>query len=274
MKRYLYILIALAAFISCEPQLPESTDMLVIEGWIENNGAPKVFVTSSISATLQEKNITDLIDHVAMDADVTITHNGVDYKLKPSIRDEYLLKVCYTTNSLLGEVGGTYRLNVKWRGMEATAQTTIQPPGTVDSIAIVHHESIDSMYLVKVRPVPAPGIPYYMFFSMDVDKDPTYQASYMGTYDSSQTQDMIAVNRGYNNPITENIYFYSMGDSVRFKIASLEPDAYDFWCKFDEIRLFSHVALLPYSTNLTGNVQGGLGYFFGYGVNYYSTKIK
>lgn len=274
MKRYFYILIALIAAVSCEPQLPESADRLVVEGWIENDGTPKVFVTSTISATFDEKDITDLVDHVAMDATVTITHNGNTYTLKPAIRNEYLLKICYTTNSLVGEVGGTYRLDVKWRGMEASAQTTIPAPGSVDSIAIERLQTIDTLYIVKVRPVPVQGVPQYLFFSMDVGKDPTYLPSYMGTYDSNHTQDMIAVNRGSADPITENIYFYSMGDSVRFKIASLEPQAYDFWSKFDEIRLFSHVALVPYSTNLTGNIQGGLGYFFGYGVTHYATKIK
>ncbi len=274
MKRYIHILIALVAFISCEPSLQESPDMLVVEGWIENGGTPKVFVTSSISATLQEKDITDLIQHVAMNADVTITHDGNTYKLKPSIRNEYLLKICYTTNSLIGQVGGTYRLDVKWKDMEASATTTIPTPGTVDSIAIEQYQAIDSLYLVKVRPVPAPGVAQYMFFSMDVGKDSTYLPSYMGTYDSRHTQDMIAVNRGSANPITESVYFYSMGDSVRFKIASVNPDAFEFWSKYDEIRMFSHVALVPYSTNLSGNIQGGLGYFFGYGINHYATKIK
>ena len=63
MKRYAYTLIALLAVISCTPQLQESPEMLVIEGWIENDAAPVVFVTSSVSTSFDEKNMSDLLEH-------------------------------------------------------------------------------------------------------------------------------------------------------------------------------------------------------------------
>lgn len=274
MKRYIYILLSLLLVISCEPKLPQSPEMLVVEGWIENDGTPKVFVTSSISATLDRKDITDLIEHVALDADVTITHDGVTYPLKPVIRNEYLLRICYTTNSLKGVTGGTYRLDVKWKDMQASAVTTILPPAAVDSITVEQHQSIDTLYVIKVRPLPVQDITKYMFFSMDVGKDSTYLPSYMGTLDTKIYHDKSAVNRGNGNPIKENNYFYSLGDSVRFKIATIDDTTYDFWSRFDELRMFSHVALIPYSANMNGNIQGGLGYFFGYGVTSYSTVVK
>ena len=276
MKRYAYILLSLiVAFAGCEPTLPDNPETLVVEGWIENDAAPVVFVTSSVSASFDEMNLTDLIDHVAFDANVTITYNGVTYTLIPTLRSEYLLKYCYTTSALKGVTGGTYQLDVDWRGMHASAVTTIQTPGSVDSIVVERHPSIDSLYVVKVHPVPAPNVRYYQFFSMDVGKEKTYAPSYMGTYDSLlNSTDLVAVNRGIDNPITQNDYFYAPGDSVRFKIASLEPQAYDFWRKFDEDRLFSHTSLLPYTTNLKSNLTGALGYFFGYGVSRYALKIE
>ena len=97
----------------------------------------------------------------------------------------------------------------------------------------------------------------------------------MGIYDSQlNTLDLFNLKRGNNDPISENVYYYTTGDSIRFKIASLEPQAYDFWSKFDENRMFSHSSLLPYTTNLKGNVSGGLGYFFGYGITTYAVKIE
>ena len=80
MKRYAYILITLLAAISCAPQLPDSPEMLVIEGWIENGAAPVVFVTSSVSTSFDEKNMSDLLEHLALTAQVTVTHNGKKYK--------------------------------------------------------------------------------------------------------------------------------------------------------------------------------------------------
>lgn len=275
MKRYAYILLSIiVAFASCEPSLPDSPETLVIEGWIENDEAPIVFVSSSVSASFQEQDIADLISHVAFDANVTLTHDGVTYPLTPTIRNEYLLKLCYTSSSIKGVAGETYQLDVDWKGMHASAVTTIRTPGGIDSIVIERHKEIDTLYLVKVHPVPASDVRYYKFFSMAVGKETTYAPSYMGTYDSRlNSRELVAVNRGIDNPITQNDYYYAMGDSVRFKIASLEPLAYDFWRKFDENRLFSHTSLLPYATNLKSNVTGGIGYFFGYGITTYSVRI-
>lgn len=275
MKRYACILLTLMALASCEPQLPGSPQTLVVEGWIENDAAPMVFVTSSVNTTFKEMDITDLVSHVAFDADVSITYNGTDYPLTPTIRNDYLLKVCYTSSALKGVVGGTYKLNVDWKGMHANATTTIQPPGSVDSIAVEKHYQVDSLYMLKVRPVPAPQVRYYQFFCMVVDKESAYVPANIGVYDSQlNTTGLFTIKRGTDNPISQNDYFFTLGDSVRFKIASLEPQAYDFWSKFDEKRMFNQTSLIPYTTNLKGNLTGALGYFFGYGITEYQLRIE
>lgn len=265
----------LLAVISCTPQLPDSPEMLVIEGWIENGAAPVVFVTSSVSTSFDEKNMSDLLEHVALTAKVTVTHNGVTYTLMPTISREYLLGYCYSTTQLKGEIGGTYHLDVSWRGMHAEAVTSILPPGHIDSMRVEHHPTIDSLYLLKAHIVPAPDVRYYRFFSMASGKDLTYTPSYVGTFDIELNKDeMIAVNRGHNNPIIENDYYYAMGDCVKFKLASMENDAYEFWSKYEENLMFSHIALIPYSNNLKANIVGGLGYWFGYGATKYELKIE
>ena len=275
MKRYACILLTLMALASCEPQLPDSPQTLVVEGWIENDAAPMVFVTSSVNTTFKEMDITDLVSHVAFDANVSITYNGTDYPLTPTIRNDYLLKVCYTSSALKGVVGGTYKLNVDWKGMHAEATTTILTPGSVDSIAVEKHYQVDSLYMLKVRPVPAPQVRYYQFFCMVVGKESAYVPANIGVYDSQlNTTGLFTIKRGTDNPISQNDYFFTLGDSVRFKIASLEPQAYDFWSKFDEKRMFNQTSLIPYTTNLKGNLTGALGYFFGYGITEYEVRVE
>ena len=260
---------------ACTPELPESPDTLVIEGWIENGAAPMVFVTSSVSTSFQEQGLADLIDHVATTANVIITHDGVRYPLIGSISDDHFLSFYYTSNTLKGVVGGTYKLEVDWKGMHAEAETTILAPGTVDSVAVERHPMIDTSYIVKAHINPAPDVRYYRFFSMAVGKDSTYAISYNGIFDSKlHADDMFAVNRGRINPIEYSDFYYGYGDSVRFKLASMDAEAYDFWTRYDENVMFSHTALLPYSSNLKGNIDGGLGYWFGYGVAAYTVVIR
>ena len=273
MKIFRYILAILLLTVSCTPELADSPEMIVVEGWIESGSAPTVFITSSVSVNYDRKKMNDLISHVALNANVTVTHNDQTYTLLPSLKDEYLLKLCYTTDALKGEPGGIYRLQVDWKGLYAEAVTTIPQPGSIDSIAVEKHSSIDTLYLVKAHVVPHPDVRYYRFFSMDLERDDTYLASYMGTYDSRLNNDMAVVNRGNSDPIVLPDYFYHLGDSVSFKLASMDSIAYRFWSKHDENVMFSHVALLPYSSNMTGNIEGGLGYWFGYGVSTYGLRI-
>lgn len=273
MKIYKSILALLLLTASCAPEISHSPQQLVVEGWIENGNSPIVFVTSSVSVNYDEKQMSDLIGLVALDANVTVTHNGQTYKLSPSFRDNYLLKICYTTDALKGETGGTYELHVDWNGRHAESVTTIPQSGSIDSIAIERHNSTDTLYLVKAHVVPHPDVRYYRFFSMDIDRDDTYNPSYMGTYDSLLNNDMATVNRGTSNPIDTPDYFYRLGDSVSFKLSSMDSVAYRFWSKFDENVLFSHVALLPYSSNMASNIEGGLGYWFGYGIKTYGLRI-
>jgi hypothetical protein len=274
MRKSIYIILALL-MAACTPELPESPETLVVEGWIENGAAPVVFVTSSVSTSFQEQGLGDLIEHVALDANVTVTHNGVRYPLKATINKDYFLTICYTSKTLKGETGGTYRLEVDWKGLHAEAETTIPAPGTVDSIVVEHHPLIDTSYVLKAHINPAPEVRYYRFFSMAVGKDSTYAVSYNGTFDSELREDeLFAVNRGRNNPIEYPDFYYTYGDSVRFKLASIDAEAYDFWTRYDESVMFSHAALIPYSSNIRGNINGGLGYWFGYGISTYTAVIR
>ena len=274
MKIYKSILAILLLATSCAPELPDSPEIPVIEGWIENGSAPVVFVTSSVSVNYDEKRMTDLMKYVALNADVKVTHNDQTYQLVPTLNNSYMLKICYTTDALKGEVGGTYKLQVEWKGRHAEAVTTIPQTGSIDSIVVERHSSSDTLYLIKAHVVPHPDVRYYRFFSMDIGRDSTYNASYLGTFDSQLNNDMANVSRGISNPIESPDYFYRLNDSVSFKLASMDSAAYRFWSKFDENALFSHVALLTYSANLTGNIEGGLGYWFGYGVKKYGVRIR
>ena len=217
MKKSLYILTALL-LAACMPNLPDSPENLVIEGWIENDASPMVFVTSTISATFQEQDITDIIAHVATTATVSITYQGQKYPLTPVINDDYLLRVCYTNHILKGTIGGTYQLDVDWKGMHAEAITSIPSPGCVDSITVERHPHDNKLYIIKAHIQPAPESRYYRFFSMTVGKDSTYGVSYTAPFDSKfHADEMIAISRSSQNPIMNSGYYHNLNDSVRFK---------------------------------------------------------
>ena len=73
------------------------------------------------------------------------------------------------------------------------------------------------------------------------------------------------VNRGNSNPFLKQQLYYRKNDSVSIKLASIDGSAYEFWRKFNENTAFGSLALIPYSNNVTGNLDGALGYWCGYG---------
>lgn len=277
MKLLSGILSILLLSVSCTYEPEPSHDMLVVEGWIENESAPVVFVTSSVTSTFDRQEIQDLISHVALNATVSITCQGQTYRLHPTVSNEYLLGLYYTDNTLKGQTGGTYQIDVEWKGMHASGITTIPQPGVLDTIAVERHPDIDTLYIIKAHINPSSGQrEYYRFFSKVIGQDSSYTASLGGLYDSRMIRDneMLYVNRGYGNPLKKNKTYYHIGDSVEFKLAAMDSVSYEFWNKYNENLMFGTVAIVPYSNNIKGNLKGALGYWAGYGITTYKLRIK
>jgi len=275
-KRLFAILSVLLLICSCTTdRLNEHPDQLVVEGWIENGESPVVFVTSTVAATEKSQNATDLIGHLALTAQVTVTYNGQTYSLFPTITNDYLLGLCYTTNSLKGVVGGEYKLDVSWKGMKASGTTTISSPGSIDSISVKVSEDDDTLYVIKAHIKPDANR-YYRFFTKVIGEDSSYTASFLGLYDREliNEDELNFVNRGNSNPFQMQQLYYRYNDSVSFKLAAIDASAYEFWRKFNENAAFGSLALIPYSDNVVGNLDGALGYWFGYGVTKYELSIK
>jgi len=276
MTRHFYILYILLILTGCIRHTP-TQDQLVVEGWIENGESPIVFVTTSVTNTFSEQTLTDLISHIAFNAKVIVTYNGITYNLQPHITDKYLLGMYYTNPSLKGETGGTYQLDVRWNDMHATGTATIPEPGMLDSIAVEQTADSDTLYSIKVHVVPTPGKnTYYKFFSKETGRDSTYFASSGSLYDSEliSQNEMLYINHGISNPLAEPDLFYHIGDTVHIKMASIAYESYEYWSKYNEAQLFSGVAILPYSNKLKGNLEGALGYWSGYGITHYKVKIE
>lgn len=274
MTHRLYIFSLLLILTGCIKHEP-SQDQLVVEGWIENGEAPVVFVTSSVTDTFSEQTLQDFVSHIALNAKVTVTYQGTEYKLQPHFTSKYFLGMYYTNPDLKGETGGTYQLDVQWHDMHAIGTTTIPEPGMMDSIVVDRNSGSDTLCSIKVHVVPTPGKhTYYKFFSKETGIDSTYIASSGNLYDSElvRQDEMIVINRGISNPLVDQTPYYHTGNTVRIKMASIGYDSYEYWSKYSEAQLFSPVVILPYSNKLKGNLEGAIGYWFGYGITEVTVK--
>ena len=105
---------------------------IVIDGWIEQDKYCKVLLTLS-APYFSDVDSASLRDYALSTAKVTL-YNGTKEEvltLKPN--SNYFPPYVYISTDIKGEIGKTYTLTVKSRGIIATSTTTIPPKVQLDS---------------------------------------------------------------------------------------------------------------------------------------------
>ena len=145
MKRLLIILTMLYAMSACEvisvfDGSETGKDLrgegLVIEGWIDDGGYPVVSVMTTLIRPDEPRKTKELMGIVVTDAEVLISDGESEWTLSSALCYDFQIPFVYSTRQLRGEAGKTYRLTVRYEGMEATAETTIPPKTQLDALEV------------------------------------------------------------------------------------------------------------------------------------------
>lgn len=278
-KRIIISLTLLLSLLSCGKEGPSRAgdSQLVIEGWIESGKAPVVFVSSSIEASLEKRELMELSDKILRYAKVTVEHDGTVYPLSARLSQTYFLRNYFTSGRVVGKVGEEYRLRVEWDGKVATATTVVPQPRDLDTLMIVPSEASDTLFAVKARFHDNPGRKeYYKFFSKVVEDGTGYGPSYLGDFEGTAGDYNfdVFVNRSSHLPKIFSEIYYKKGENVYVKFATCDETIYSFWKNFEENSMSSIMPVVMYFGNCRGNIEGGLGYWAGYGIKEYSICVK
>lgn len=265
MKRLLYI-IAVLIVAACDNGYLESDNVeeLVVEGWIESGHAPVVLVSSTLPVSSTPRPLSDISRHILRYAEVTIEHNGSLEYLTARLTDRFTIGNYFTSATLRGVPGETYRLHVKWLDFEASAECTIPQPTAIDSI--LFEKSVDdTSYTAKIifRNNPDEG-KYYQTFRRIGDGSNAYQAVSYTSLDGSLT-DTVVVEKIEKPLRTQNTHFHP-GDTLAVKLATIERHMYEFWKEYAN-QIISGGGVLSAPINVKGNVTGAIGYWAGYGID-------
>lgn len=250
---------------------------LVIEGWIESGKPPVVFVTQGIEASDKERTAEELRKYVIRRAHVTVEHNGKVYDLPNMSEDKYYLQYFYSTGRFVGKVGETYRLRVEYRGKVVTATTTIPEPAKLDSLVAEQTEYNDDLYYIWAYYHASPQkVRYYRFFTWVTNRERYYAPSYFGVLSDGYSEGPIsfAIDRGPHLPDVEAEYMFRKGDRVKVKFATTTEEIYSFWRNYEQNNFCLTLGMAAYYGNMKSNIQGGLGYWAGYGLSEYELVIK
>ena len=268
MRRIAIILFAILVA-ACEVEkIPEH---IVVDGWIEDGGYPVVILTSSVAVVEGEMDYDDLQKHVLKWASVYISDGENKDTLIAMQNNRFFPPYIYTSNSLKGQAGKTYTLNVRYGKTEASAVTTIPAPQTLTKI---EPNVTEEGSTIRVGFTPQDDS-YYFFFTKRAQKDSTYLPSMYSLVDGSAVSGEYEsiVFPGFNIMGSEYEWHFQSGDHVSLRFCTLDRDAYAYWKAINEQWIFTRNPFFPVHSGAPSNVSGGYGYWAGYGSTYYELDI-
>lgn len=268
MKKLWYIL-ALLIFAACDNSYLESDNVeeLVVEGWIENGHAPVVLVSGTLPVSSTPQPISNVSEHILRYAEVYIEHSGQREYLTARLTDRFVIGNYFTSPSLRGVPGETYKLHVKWLDFEASAVCTIPEPPVIDTV-YMEKAVDDTSYVAKmVFHNDRKAGRLFQTFRRSGSASNAYEAVNFTTLDGSLVDSVVV--ETFMKPIAAlgiGNNFFHPGDTVSLKLATIERPMFNFWKEYADYTNSAGMAVTA-PVNVKGNVSGAIGYWAGYGID-------
>jgi len=288
-------------------ELPQTEAKVVVEGTIET-GAPPLVLLTRTQSFFAPTSVESIASSFISDAIVTVDDGTATHPLlricSNDIPDELLeeaaaaagldadllrqANICIWTlldNSLLGEEGRTYRLNVQADGKTLTSTTTIPPGVTLDSLWFKLAErrpNDDTLgFIWGTLSDPDTIGNGYRWFARRINlgedgepKDGRFIAPLFSVFEDRFVNGLtfdFAYNRGaepFSSETDDNNEeggFFNRGDTVVVKLASIGSREYQFYNSYSN-NVATQGDLFSNPSNIRTNIDGGLGIWAGLGV--------
>lgn len=242
-------------------QHPEGGTQIVVEGWIENGHAPVVIVSTSLPVFSYPQPLTDLEKHIVRYAEVSIEVDGDVYYLTSALSDDFTVGNYYSSSELRGAVGKTYKLTVRYDDFRACATCSIPEPPTIISLTSGVDDSGSGYFAELKFAGNQEGKQYFM---------PFLRLGGSGLF--TPVPSCTICEEGSNEAICVEFGHYCKGDSLEVKIARMQEPIYDFWTSYQSLSPLTGSVYFSNYRNIKGNIDGGIGYWAGYGIS--TSKIE
>lgn len=277
MKKALLI-IATALLCSCNgPGRWEDTPgELVVEGWIEDGESPVVMITSTLSPSPEYTRLDSLSNHIIKRAKVSLSDGDTTVIMFSKQDKRYIPPFVYTTGWITGKAGKTYTLKVEYNGKTVSARSVIPKPEPIVGVKAEPVEGSDSLYtLVVTLGNKAGENKFYRVLTMVEGEDSRYISSFPSAIEGAILNDyaQITITRGKGIDHQEFSTKFKKGSTVRVKVCTCDEATCRFWMAIDDLYTLGNTPFFPMYDNPATNIEGGLGYWAGYGASYYTVVI-
>lgn len=289
--KQLFVLFGLFFLFSCEKnvsfRLKDSQPLLVVDAQIENDKAPVVILTKTISYldTISPQVLANSFVHGAEIniSNGTLTHRLKEYEL-PLIPGYsawyYSIDSSNLATAFAGALNTNYSLRILSEGKEYTSAIGIPGLATVpDSIwtrPAPQNPDTNTRVLV-VKATDPPGLGNYFRYFTKVNSEPFWPGFTSVFTDQiiDGTTYELEFPRGVdrNNLPSNDSNFFAKGDTITLKFCNIQKPVYTFWSTWE----FAAQSIgNPFSqpNKVIGNISNGaLGAFCGY-ASWYRTIIS
>ncbi len=280
MFRYIAcIFVFLLMFTGCRYDGDEIDDVpsrLVVEGWIDAGGFPVVMLTTSVPASKTLTTTDELQNHLLRWAKVTVSDGDTTVILTGKYDKRYYPSYIYTTGDLRGMEGKRYILTADYSSFHAKAITSILSPVRVDSFMVERCADNDTMCQVTAYITDDKSQSnYYNFFSCVIPDDSYYLASPLCAFSDSvmDSSAAVVINRGATI-FSRNTFFHPIHKGIMIKFVQMDCVSYQFWNAYEKMITIARNPLFPIDKNISTNIEGGLGYWCGYGATEYYIPVS
>lgn len=264
-------------FLSCNTDdIISVPSQMVVEGWIDHNGFPVVQLTKTVPIDKTYKDLSSIEECVIKWAKVTVSDGETDVILTGKVDNNYFPPYIYTTGQLRGVAGKSYTLTVEYDHFYAESETTIPYPAEIDSFSVTSI-GVDSLYQLTACFKDSSGTTDYYAIFTEVSEG-YYRFSSNGVLSDEARDSLLCIpvlkpaDMFADNPNEYTPYFKN-GEHAVIKFVRMDSVGYQFWKSFEEARSLSRIPFFPITDNMQSNIKGGLGYWIGYGANYYTIPI-
>ena len=277
MYRFILALLLTCFCLGCEEtEVKQVPPQLVVEGWIDSGGFPIVKLTTTVPVSKQAQSTDSLDRFLVRWAKVTVSDGTREVVLTGMPNRDYFPPYIYTTSEMRGEVGKTYTLKVDYQDFHAHAVTTIPKPVALSRISAEEIPLYPGWFKLRIDFKDDPATTdYYKVFVRLYGEKYDFHSTYFGTYNDRllPTQASLLVENARQNVVNPTATFFKHYEIVNIKFCHIDSVSYDFWKSMDGYQSEGRNPLFNSMRNIRSNIQGGLGYWCGYGVSYYAYQI-
>lgn len=278
MKFFTIFILSIIVLISCKKEESLSKQLIVVDGSIEEGGYPLVYLTG----TTQFESVIDssvYFDVILTHAKITVRTEDKSDVLILRMNNKHFPNHYYVGNTIKGEAGKTYYLEVILDGDTITSKTTIPAKIELQSLRFEKDATDTTVGFIWVGfNDPEAEQNYYRGFTKIYNIQTKYIATHLSVLDDASFNGKYVefpLYQGFVSNTDKKIdYRYSVGDTIDINFCTIDKESFDFWSGYERELINAGNPFGAEGRNLVSNIKGGIGVWTGYSVSKYRVIAK